>query len=124
VDGNPLALGALALLATYVWTYASLAAVQLTVRLILRFDLLETARAAVWLSVAVIVVGALLLWLTGQAIDPAMVEYLRGVGEARGGGGRTLGRRHGSLLLWRVQRLSDTRLVRDGERAAYGAAGG
>src|SRR3712207_1891822 len=73
VDGNPLALGLLALLATYVWTYASLAAVQLTVRLILRFDLLETARAAVWLSAAVIVVGALLLWLTGQAIDPAAV---------------------------------------------------
>jgi len=88
VDGLTLGLGALAWLATYLWVFASLAAVQLTVRLILRFDIRETAVAALWLSVAVIVVGALLLQLSNGAIDPAVVERLRQQGDAAGVGGR------------------------------------
>ncbi len=79
--------GVLALLATYVWVYASLAAVQLTVRLIMRFDVLETAVAALWLTAAVIVVGAILLQLSSAAVDPAVVERLRQQGEASGVGG-------------------------------------
>ena len=55
MDGLTLGLGALAWLATYLWVFASLAAVQLTVRLILRFDVRETAVAALWLSAAVLI---------------------------------------------------------------------
>jgi hypothetical protein len=87
VDGLTLGLGALAWLATYLWVFASLAAVQLTVRLILRFDVRETAVAALWLSAAVIFAGALLLQLSNAAIDPAAVERLRQQGEAAGVGG-------------------------------------
>jgi hypothetical protein len=87
VDGLTLGLGALACLATYLWVFASLAAVQLTVRLILRFDVRETALAALWLSVAVIIVGALLLQLSNSAIEPAVVERLRQQGDAAGVGG-------------------------------------
>jgi hypothetical protein len=88
VDGLTLGLGALAWLATYLWVFASLAAVQLTVRLILRFDVRETAMAALWLSAAVIVAGVLLLQLSNGAIDPAVVERLRQQGDAAGVGGR------------------------------------
>ena len=88
MDGLTLGLGALACLATYLWVFASLAAVQLTVRLILRFDVRETAVAALWLSAAVVVVGALLLQLSNGAIDPAVVERLRQQGDAVGVGGR------------------------------------
>src|SRR4051794_10321991 len=88
VDGLTLGLGVLACLATYLWVFASLAAVQLTVRLILRFDVRETAVAALWLSAAVVVVGALLLQLSNGAIDPAVVERLRQQCDAAGVGGR------------------------------------
>jgi hypothetical protein len=87
VDGFTLWLGALAWLATYLWVFASLAAVQLTVRLILRFDVRETAVAALWLSAAVIVAGAALLHFSNAAIDPPVVERLRQQGEAAGVGG-------------------------------------
>jgi hypothetical protein len=78
--------GLLALLLTYGWVYASLAAVQLTVRLIMRFDLRETALAALWLTVAVLIAGALLLQLSGATVDPAVVARLRQQGQASGVG--------------------------------------
>jgi hypothetical protein len=73
-------------LLTYGWTYASLAAVQLTVRLIMRFDLKETALAALWLTVASIAVGLAFVLLTQGGIDPETVERLRRQGEAAGMG--------------------------------------
>ncbi len=86
MDSASLLYGLLALVATYVWVFASLAAVQLTVRLILRFDLRETALAALWLTAAVVVVGAVVLQLSAAAVDPATLERLRQQGEATGVG--------------------------------------
>jgi len=86
LDSASLLYGLLALVATYVWVFASLAAVQLTVRLILRFDLRETALAALWLTAAVVVVGAVVLQLSAAAVDPATLERLRQQGEATGVG--------------------------------------
>ena len=61
----------------YVWTFASLAAVQLTVRLILRFDVRETAAAAAWLTVVAVAVGVVYVQLTAAAVDPAVVARLQ-----------------------------------------------
>jgi hypothetical protein len=72
------------LLLTYGWIYASLAAVQLTVRLIMRFDLRETAIAALWLTVASVVVGLGIVLLTQGAVSVETVERLRREGEAAG----------------------------------------
>jgi hypothetical protein len=81
-------LSPLGLLLTYVWSYASLAAVQLTVRLIMRFDIRETAVAALWLALASIVVGLAFVLLTQGSINPDTVERLRAQGEATGVGGQ------------------------------------
>ena len=86
VDATSFFLSPLGLAATYVWTFASLAAVQLTVRLILRFDLRETALAALWLAAAVLVVSLVYLQLSAAAVDPVVVERLRQQGEAAGVG--------------------------------------
>lgn len=72
------------LLLTYLWTFVSLAAVQLTVRLIMRFDLRETALAALWLALAAAVIGHLFVVLTQPTIDPAMVQRLQQQGQASG----------------------------------------
>jgi hypothetical protein len=74
----------LGLALTYVWTFLSLTAVQLTVRLIMRFDLRETAVAALWLALASVLVGLAYLHLTAGSADPAVVERLRLQGEAAG----------------------------------------
>ena len=74
------------LLLTYVWTFASLTAVQLTVRLIMRFDPRETALAALWLTIATIVVGLALIYVTAPAVSPAALERLRAQGAAAGVG--------------------------------------
>jgi hypothetical protein len=86
VDATSFFLSPLGLAATYLWTFASLAAVQLTVRLILRFDIRETALAALWLCAAVVVVSLLYLQVSAAAVDPAVVERLRQQGEAAGVG--------------------------------------
>ena len=72
------------LLLTYVWIYASLAAVQLTVRLIMRFDLRETARAALWLTVASLAVGLAVVVVAQGTVSAETVERLRREGEAAG----------------------------------------
>ena len=72
------------LVLTYVWVYASLAAVQLTVRLIMRFDLRETALAALWLTLASLAVGLAVVLLTQGAVSAETVERLRREGEAAG----------------------------------------
>ncbi len=74
----------LGLLSTYVWTFASLAAVQLTVRLIMRFDLRETAVAALWLAVVAAAVGQAYVLLTQGAIDAAVLDQLRRQGDGLG----------------------------------------
>ena len=81
-------LSPLGLLVTYLWTFASLTAVQLTVRLIMRFDVRETARAALWLTLAAALVGLLFVYLSAGAVSPADVERLRQQGEAAGVGDR------------------------------------
>jgi hypothetical protein len=66
------------LLIAYGWIFASLAAVQLTVRLILRFDLRETALAALWLTIATVVLALVFFHLsaptppraTGDSVTP------------------------------------------------------
>jgi hypothetical protein len=59
------------LLIAYGWTFASLAAVQLTVRLILRFDLRETALAALWLTIAAVVLALIFFHLSAPAPPPS-----------------------------------------------------
>ncbi|HEY7063696.1 MAG TPA: hypothetical protein VII06_19615 [Chloroflexota bacterium] len=74
------------LLLTYLWTFASLTAVQLTVRLIMRFRPRETALAALWLTVVAAIVGLAFVYLTAPAVRPDEVERLRLQGEAAGVG--------------------------------------
>ncbi|HLH21750.1 MAG TPA: hypothetical protein VK066_04465 [Chloroflexota bacterium] len=74
------------LLLAYLWTFASLTAVQLTVRLIMRFDVRETALAALWLTLAAAVVGLAFIYVTAPAVSLADVERLRQQGEAAGVG--------------------------------------
>jgi hypothetical protein len=74
------------LLLTYLWTFASLTAVQLTARLIMRFDTRETALAALWLTMATAVVGLAFVYLTAPAVNAADLERLRQQGEAVGVG--------------------------------------
>ncbi len=76
------------LLLVYAWTFASLTAVQLTVRLIMRFDVRETALAALWLALAAAAVGLVFVYLTAGAVNPADVERLRQQGEAAGAADR------------------------------------
>lgn len=72
------------LLLTYVWTFASLTAIQLTVRLIMRFDVRETALAALWLTLAAAAVGLAFVFVTAPAVSAADVERLRQQGQAAG----------------------------------------
>lgn len=74
----------------YVWTFASLTAVQLTVRLIRRFEVRETALAALWLTVAAVLVALAFVAAVDAAVDPAALERLRAQGEAAAGGGERL----------------------------------
>jgi hypothetical protein len=74
------------LLLTYAWTFACLTAVQLTVRLIMRFDVRETALAAFWLTLATALVGLALVYVTAPTISAVDVERLRQQGEAVGVG--------------------------------------
>jgi hypothetical protein len=74
------------LLLTYAWTFASLTAVQLTVRLIMRYDVRETGLAALWLTLATAVVGLALVYVTAPSVSAADVERLRQQGEAAGVG--------------------------------------
>src|SRR5690349_2926915 len=74
------------LLLTYLWTFASLTAVQLTVRLIMRFSPRETALAALWLTIVAAIVGLAFVYLTAPAVHPDEVERLRLQGEAAGVG--------------------------------------
>jgi hypothetical protein len=83
-DAMSFLLSPLGVAATYVWTFVSLAAVQLTVRLIMRFDLRETAVAALWLALAALVISLLYVQLSAGSIDPLVVERLRARGEAAG----------------------------------------
>jgi hypothetical protein len=83
-DATSFLLSPLGVAATYLWTFVSLAAVQLTVRLIMRFDVRETALAALWLALAGLVVGLLYVHLSAGSVDPAVLEQLRERGEAAG----------------------------------------
>jgi BarA-like signal transduction histidine kinase len=74
------------LLLTYLWTFASLTAVQLTVRLIMRFNTRETALAALWLTLAAAAVGLAFVFVTAPAVSAADVERLRQQGQAAGVG--------------------------------------
>ena len=74
------------LLLTYLWTFASLTAVQLTARLIMRFDARETALAALWSTMATAVVGLAFVYLTAPAVSADDLERFRQQGEAAGVG--------------------------------------
>jgi hypothetical protein len=52
----------------------------------MRFDLKETAIAALWLTVASVAIGLAFVLLTQGSVDPAAVERLRRQGEAVGMG--------------------------------------
>jgi hypothetical protein len=88
VDVTAFLLSPVGWLLTYAWTFACLAAVQLTVRLILRFDLRETALAALWLTLAALAVGLLYVQFTAGLLDYALIERLRGQGDGGGVGER------------------------------------
>ena len=99
IDAVSFYLSPLGLAIIYIWTFASLTAVQLTVRLILRFEMRETALAAVLLSLATLVIGLVYLQLSAPSIDAGTVERLRQQGQATGLG------EHGIYLYVVQQRL-------------------
>ncbi|HLI27160.1 MAG TPA: hypothetical protein VKZ60_08825 [Chloroflexota bacterium] len=72
----------------YAWVFVCLTAVQLTVRLIRRWDLRETALAALWLTLAALLVSVVYVHLVNSTTDPATLAQLREQGEAAGSGER------------------------------------
>jgi hypothetical protein len=68
---SPLGLG-LALL----WSFAVLASVQLTVRLIMAFSVKRTALGAVVLTLVTVPLSVVYLWLFGQSLTPLPVAML------------------------------------------------
>src|SRR4051812_3676683 len=67
-----------------IWHFAVLSAVQLTVRLIGAFAPWPTLRAAVVLTVAVLVVAALYLFLCDRITDPEVLTRMRDRGAGYG----------------------------------------
>lgn len=61
---------------SYVWSFAVLASVQLTVRLIMAFSVKKTAIGAVALTVVTLVLSLAYLALFGQSMDPLPVAML------------------------------------------------
>lgn len=72
----------------YAWVFICLTAVQLTVRLIRRWDLRETALAALWLTLAAVLVSLVYVQLVNSLADPGTLARLREQGEASGSGDR------------------------------------
>lgn len=85
-------LGAAAL---YLWVFLSLSAVQLTVRLIRRYDLRETALAALALAAAAWVAAIAYLWWVDRVVDPAALARLAAIADEQ----RARAARQGYLLL-------------------------
>jgi hypothetical protein len=75
-------------LIVYVWVFTCLTAVQLTVRLIRRWDLRETAIAALWLTIVALLVSLVYVHLVNSLADPATIARLREQGEVAGSGER------------------------------------
>ena len=88
---SPLGLG-LALL----WSFAVLASIQLTVRLIMAFSVQRTAIGAVVLTIVTVPLSVLYLWLFGQSLTPLPLAML-----VTGGFGYVIVRR---VLKFRRQR--------------------
>jgi len=61
---------------TYVWSYAVLASVQLTVRLIMAFSVARTARGALALTLVTIPLSLVYLVLFGQSLTPLPLAML------------------------------------------------
>ena len=60
----------------FLWSFAVLASVQLTVRLIMAFSITRTAIAAVVLTLVTVPISVAYLWLFGQSLTPLPLAML------------------------------------------------